>query len=136
LGEVDGRLGRAGPSVGDPRDDDRGEGDVVSRLGSWFGRGKSSGTIRAGSSEDLDHLREFIRTHDGVEAFVEPRTAVTDTTVLLVAHDGEWTRRRVGGPQGAASFARSEAIPLYDAEAVGYPSRMRAYNERKRSSGA
>ena len=37
----------------------------------------------------------------GVEAYVEPRTTVTDTTILLVAHDGEWTRRRVDGPRGA-----------------------------------
>ena len=31
----------------------------------------------------------------GVEAYVEPKTTVTDVTVVLVADDGEWTRRRV-----------------------------------------
>ena len=37
----------------------------------------------------------------GVEAFVEPKTTVTDLTVVLVAGDGEWTRRRAGGDAGA-----------------------------------
>ena len=45
---------------------------------------------------------------DGVEAYLEPRTTVTDTTVVLVAATGEWTRRRVDGPDGAA-VVREEA---------------------------
>ena len=96
---------------------------------------KGSGTLRKGTSADSRHLEEFIRSRDGVEAFVEPRTAVTDTTILLVASDGEWTRRRVDGPSGAADFARKQQIPLYDAVVVGYPQRMRDYNARKKSSG-
>jgi hypothetical protein len=101
-----------------------------------FGLGKKRrGTLRTGTSEDTRHLQAFIATREGVEAFVEPRTAVTDTTVLLVAHDGEWTRRRVDGPSGAADFARKESIPLYDAAVVGYPQRMREYNERQRRRG-
>ncbi|MDQ2838742.1 MAG: hypothetical protein M3Y42_17265 [Actinomycetota bacterium] len=103
-----------------------------------FGRGKArgsegSGTLRTGTSADTAHLEEFIRTRDGVEAFVEPRTTVTDTTILLIAHDGEWTRRRVDGPRGAETFAKRQAIPLYDAAVVGYPQRMRDYNARRKS---
>jgi hypothetical protein len=103
-----------------------------------FGRRKGrrseiDGTLRTGTSADADHLEEFINSHEGVEAFVEPRTAVTDTTVLLVAHDGEWTRRRVDGPDGAANFAKKQAIPLYDATVVGYPQRMRDYNARHKA---
>ncbi len=98
------------------------------------GRGtEGSGTLRTGTSADTRHLEEFIRSRRGVEAFVEPRTTVTDTTVLLVAHDGEWTRRRVDGPTGAAGFAKKQAIPLYDAAVVGYPQRMRDYNARQKS---
>ncbi len=59
------------------------------------------GTLRAASSGDVDHLREFIRSRHGVEAYLEPRTTVTDTTVVLVAADGEWTRRRVSDPDAA-----------------------------------
>jgi hypothetical protein len=89
--------------------------------------------LRTGTSADTAHLEQFIRSRQGVEAYVEPRTAVTDTTVLLVAHDGEWTRRRVDGPSGAEQFARRQAIPLYDAGVVGYPQRMRDYNARNRN---
>jgi hypothetical protein len=105
-----------------------------------FGRRKrkgaeGSGTLRTGTSADKKHLEEFIRTRQGVEAYVEPRTTVTDTTILLIAHDGEWTRRRVDGPGGAADFARKQAIPLYDVAVVGYPQRMRDYNARQKREG-
>lgn len=67
-----------------------------------------------------------------MEAFIEPRTTVTETTLILVAHDGEWTRRRVDGPAGAREFAHRLAIPVYDVALVGYPQRMRDFNERRR----
>jgi hypothetical protein len=57
---------------------------------------------------------------------------VTETTVLLIAYDGEWTRRRVDGPDAARRFAHKLAIPVYDVALVGYPQRMRDYNERKK----
>ena len=77
-----------------------------------------------------DYLTEFVRTRRGVEAYVEPRTIITETTLLLVAWDGEWTRRRVPSPQWAYSFAESMQIPGYDALVMGYPQRMRDYNTR------
>lgn len=105
----------------------------------WFRRRKqSSGTggDRPANRGDLDHLEQFIRSRRGVEAFIEPRTTVTETTVMLIAHDGEWTRRRIDGPDGARRFAHRMAIPIYDVRLVGYPQRMRDYNERrKRSAG-
>jgi hypothetical protein len=55
-------------------------------------------------------------------------------TLLLVAHDGEWTRRRVPSVAWAHTFANAQGMPSYDAAVVGYPDRMRAYN-RRRSSG-
>jgi hypothetical protein len=88
------------------------------------------GTLRGADSADVAHLAEFARTHPGVEAFLEPRTAVTDTTVVLVASSGEWTRRRVSGPDGAADFAKKHTVPLYDVAAVGYPQRMRDWTAR------
>jgi hypothetical protein len=93
------------------------------------------GTLRAATSADLDHLADFISTRAGVEAYLEPRTAVTDTTVLLVAASGEWTRRRVDGPQAATAFATKHAVPLYDAARVGYPQRMRDWNARRKHAG-
>jgi hypothetical protein len=106
------------------------------RIGRLLGRrGKADGRLRRGGSADAAHLEEFIDTRIGVEAYVEPRTAVTDTTILLVAYDGEWTRRRVDGPHGAEAFARKHAIPLYEAAIVGYPRRMREFNARQHGSG-
>ena len=100
----------------------------------WLRR-KRPGTIRRADSPDLTHLDEFAKTRDGVEGFVEPRTAVTDVTLLLVAIDGEWTRRRVPSVEWAHDFANNHGIPSYDAAVVGYPQRMRDYNERRKREG-
>jgi hypothetical protein len=78
------------------------------------------------------HLRSWTQARIGVEAFVEPQTVVTETTVVLVAHDGEWTRRRVGDPARATKLARSMKIPIYDVQIVGYPQRMRDHDARER----
>jgi hypothetical protein len=107
---------------------------------SWLKR--TTGRVRrgrrgAGGSRTIDdsvtqHLTQFVRTRRGVEAFVEPKTAVTQTTLLLVAYDGEWTRRVVPSPEWAYAFAESLQIPGYDAAVVGYPQRMRDYNTRNK----
>jgi hypothetical protein len=94
------------------------------------------GRVRGSSRQDTSHLDEWASQRHGVEAFVEPRTHVTETTVLLVAHDGEWTRRRIGSPEAAADFARKRKMPFYEVERVGYPKRMREYQARqKREQG-
>ena len=97
----------------------------------WFRRRSRAGQMRSAESADIAHLEQFARTRRGVEAFVEPRTAVTETTVLLVAGTGEWTRRRVPGPQAAHALAGRLGIPAYDAAVVGYPQRMREWNARR-----
>ena len=88
--------------------------------------------MRTSDTADQAHLTEFVQTRRGVEGFVEPRTAVSDVTVLLVAHDGEWTRRRVPSVEWAHTFANSNGIPSYDAAVVGYPDRMREFNRRRK----
>jgi hypothetical protein len=102
----------------------------------WFRRRKEPGRTsgRPADRADLDHLAEFVRSRRGVEAFIEPRTTVTETTVLLVAHDGEWTRRRIDSPEGARRFAHQLSMPIYDVKLMGYPQRMRDYNERQKRS--
>ena len=88
---------------------------------------------RPADRADLDHLENFVRTRRGVEAYIEPRTTVTETTVILIADDGEWTRRRVERPGGGpavrppAGASRSTTCRL-----MGYPQRMRDYNERRK----
>lgn len=84
------------------------------------------------AADDLGYLRQWVSDHVGVEAYVEPRTTVTDVTVVLVAADGEWTRRRAGGHAGARRLSDRLQIPVYDVQKVGYPQRMRDYDARRR----
>jgi hypothetical protein len=102
-----------------------------------FGRGRKGrpGTLRTANSADIDHLSAFIKSRPGVEAYLEPRTAVTEMTMVLVAGTGEWTRRRVSGEPGARDFAMKHSIPLYNAGIVGYPKRMRDWTEKRKGSG-
>lgn len=87
---------------------------------------------RNASKGDLDALRDFAESRKGVEGYIEPKTSVTQTTLLLVAADGESLRRRVASAQAAADFARKKLnIPVYDANLVGIPSRKREYDLRK-----
>jgi hypothetical protein len=95
----------------------------------------ASTTVRASDAADERHLHDFATTRRGVEGFVEPRTAVSDVTLLLVAHDGEWTRRRVPSVAWAHDFANKHQVPSYDAAVVGIPQRMRDYNRRKKLEG-
>lgn len=105
----------------------------------WFRRRSSSRQTgsrdkgRGGAEEkaDLAHLREFATTRAGVEGFVEPPTVVTQTTLVLVAVDGEWTRRRVPDAKAAHDFANKLSIPSYDAAVVGYPRRMREWTRKR-----
>jgi len=100
-----------------------------------FSRKPRAGTLRRADSADTAHLEDFARTRRGVEAYVEPRTTVTDTTVVLVADNGEWTRRRIGDEKAAADLGRRLAIPVYDVHATGYPARMREWTRKRKEAG-
>lgn len=89
-------------------------------------------TSRTVSTSDFEHLERWASSRRGVEAYVEPSTTVTETTVVLVAHDGEWTRRGVGNPEGARRLGKRLGIPIYDVAVMGYPKRMRDYIARQR----
>jgi hypothetical protein len=89
---------------------------------------------REATDADIEALIEFAKTRQGVEFYVEPETFATDTTAVAIAHDGEWTRRRVGSPAVIVRVARGLALPVYDVQLTGYPARMRAYNERRRKA--
>ncbi|AVH25637.1 oxidoreductase [Nocardia cyriacigeorgica] len=84
-----------------------------------------------GYGNDARYLADWVRTHTGVEGFIEPKTTLTDVTVVLVAADGEWTRRAIGA-RGAQNLARDLGIPVYDVHKTGYPQRMRDYDARRR----
>ncbi len=84
---------------------------------------------RSSSRADLDALKQFAQSRRGVEAWIEPKTSVTQTTLLLVAHDGESIRRRVTSAQAGHDFARKKLqIPVYDSNLVPIPTRKRDYD--------
>jgi hypothetical protein len=93
------------------------------------------GTTRTAVSGETDHLVAWASGRRGVEGFVEPQTSVTTTTLVLVAGDGEWTRRRIASPKAAFAFGKDHGIPVYDVAAVGYPSRMREWTAKRKAAG-
>lgn len=100
-----------------------------------FGRRRGASDRRA-MRDDLAALRDWATIRQGVEAYVEPRTSFNEPTVVLVAADGESIRRRVKSYKAAAELARKLAIPVYDANRVGYPQRMRDYAVRQQGRDA
>lgn len=106
----------------------------------WFSRKRDrtaggSGRDAAMEAATVAHLENFLETRRGVEAFIELPTTMTRATLLLIAHDGEWTRRSVSSVDWARRFASGHLLPAYDAGVVGYPKRMRDYNARRRAGG-
>ena len=93
------------------------------------------GTTRSAVNADLDHLQAFAAARRGVEGFVEPETLNTTTTLVLVAGDGEWTRRRVASREAAFDFGRRTGLPVYDVAATGYPQRMRDWTAARKAAG-
>lgn len=85
--------------------------------------------------EARQHLEEFVRTRAGVEAYIEPATTFIPPTVLLIATTGEWTRRRIADPGIVRRLAEGLRVPVYDVQLVGYPQRMRDWNERVKRAG-
>jgi len=108
----------------------------------WLRRQRGSAPLagRAEQRAEIDrvrsHLEEFVRTRPGVEAYIEPPTTVTPPTVVLIATTGEWTRRRLPDPGVVRDLAVKLAVPVYDVQLVGYPQRMRDWNERVRREGS
>ena len=86
------------------------------------------------SNPALVDLESFVAERKGIEGFVEPQTATSPTTLLLVDRDGDHLRAPVRDPEDAAAFCAAHAIPVYDAQVVGYPRRMKEFEKRRRSS--
>lgn len=88
----------------------------------------TEGASRASTKE----LEQFVTSRVGVEAYLEPKTAIYSTTIVLVADDGEYLRRPVKDRDAARAFCGKLNVPLYDASKVGYPRRMREYDQGAR----
>lgn len=53
-------------------------------------------------------------------------------SVVVVDENGEFIRRRIGGPKGIDAVAKLLSCDIYDVEETGYPQRMRERMERNR----
>jgi hypothetical protein len=93
--------------------------------------GMSGSEAREVEREAAEHFAQWMSTRHGIEIFTEPKTTMQQPTMMLVAHDGEFTRRPIRSPEDAEKFAREHALPIYDATVVGYPQRMRDYSRRQ-----
>jgi hypothetical protein len=82
----------------------------------------------------LNELLTFAANRRGLEGFIEPRTATSPTTLLLVDRDGDHARAPVKDPRDAARFCDRLGIPVYDAQVIGYPQRMKDFERRRGGS--
>jgi hypothetical protein len=100
-----------------------------------FGRRRTApwpvGAARRARESLQEELEAFVDARDGVEAFLEPASATSGLSLLLVAGDGESTRRPVESPKAANRLAAALGVPLYEVNRVGYPQRMRDYALRQ-----
>jgi len=84
----------------------------------------------------LGELEVFVAERKGVEGFIEPRTATSPVTLLLVDRDGDHLRAPVREPEDAVAFCEKHSLPVYDAQVIGYPKRMKDFERRRRTASA
>jgi hypothetical protein len=86
---------------------------------------------------ELRHLQAWVAEHRGIEGYIEPRTNTNPTTLLLVDRDGDHARAPLRDPAQGWKFCERHGIPVYDAQVIGYPKRMRDFERRRgRATGA
>lgn len=81
----------------------------------------------------LKELEGFAEERKGVEGYIEPQTSTSPTTLLLVDRDGDHLRAPVREPDDAVAFCEGRGIPVYDAQVIGYPKRMKDFEKRRRT---
>ena len=84
------------------------------------------------SNPALEQLAVFAAERKGVEGYIEPRTATNPASLLLVDRDGDHLRAPVREPEDAAAFCSRLSIPVYDAQVIGYPKRMKEFEKNRR----
>jgi hypothetical protein len=84
-----------------------------------------------GPEERRDDILEFLNTHRGVEAYVEPKTVMSPKSVVLVDEVGDWRRFELREDAYLRRLAAEVGLPIFDAARTGYPPRMR----RRRDGG-
>lgn len=83
---------------------------------------------------ELASLEAWLAGHRGVEGYLEPRTATQPASLLLVDREGDHARAAVREPEDAIAFCERHGLPVYDAAVLGYPRRMREFDEQRRGA--
>ena len=78
-----------------------------------------------GPLEHREEIVAFVESHEGVEAYVEPKTMVPPMSVVLVDRDGEWRRFELREDRFLRQLGQTHRLRTFDASIVGYPQRMR-----------
>jgi hypothetical protein len=78
-----------------------------------------------GPAERRDDIVRFLDPHDGVEAYVEPKTVVSPKSVVLIDGAGEWRRFELKEDASLRRLSAERGLPIFDASLTGYPARMR-----------
>ncbi len=84
----------------------------------------------------LGELELFVAERKGVEGYIEPQTATSPVTLLLVDRDGDHRRAPVREREDAVAFCEKHSLPVYDAQVIGYPKRMKDFERRRRTGVA
>lgn len=105
----------------------------------WFSSRRTKAQVERESRDVPEplrlHLEAFVASRRGVEAWLEQPNSFNKPSILLVAADGESTRRSIPSIEYGYEFAAGHDLPAYDAGVVPYPQRMREYGERQRRAG-
>ena len=91
--------------------------------------------FKGAGSPDLERLEPFAAERKGIEGFIEPQTATQPITLLLVDRDGDYVRAPVRDVRDAVRFCETRGIPIYDAQVIGYPKRMKDFDAGRRPRG-
>ena len=98
----------------------------------FFSAWRKAGDQRARKSDTVAHMTDFVATRKGVEAYFELEGPRDPASLILVARDGEWTRRPVPNAREGAKLATQLGIPFYEVIRTGYPQRMRDWSAKNR----
>jgi hypothetical protein len=103
-----------------------------SRVGGYEFDGRGLKLRRRSTPDPLERhggseggMEEFLNTHSGVEAYVEPETVVSPRSVVLVDGAGEWRRFPLSEDSVLRRLSGGRGMPIFDASRTGYPPRMR-----------
>ncbi len=96
----------------------------------WFFKRSSGKSAKVARKETYEYAQDFCASRTDVEAYFEAETPREPASIMLVAHDGEWTRRKVPSLADAAKLSAELGIPLYEVARTGYPRSVREWNAR------